>query len=156
MGRRRSSCGNEILREAKSIPWSLSICVSRCCTQCLPSCVNGNTSHSNQFALREYTQRSVRSQRIARPARPRGLPLWLLVAWFAHSHSASQFLRHLPSHWNSDIRPPHCGQTKLIIDEMICAFDSPGSVSKVLRVNLLSKYLERKIRGVAQRPQRRR
>jgi hypothetical protein len=35
------------------------------------------------------------------------------------------------THWNSDILPPHCGQTKLMIDEMICAFDSPGSVSAV-------------------------
>ena len=55
-----------------------------------------------------------------------------LVARFAHSHSASQFLRHLPSHWNSDILPPHCGQTKLMIDEMTCPFDSPGCVSVVL------------------------
>jgi hypothetical protein len=61
----------------------------------------------------------------------------LLVTWFAHSHSASQFLQHLPSHWNSDIRPPHCGQTKLMIDEMICAFDSPGSVSAFVIIALL-------------------
>jgi hypothetical protein len=33
---------------------------------------------------------------------------------------------------NSDILPPHCGQTKLMIDEMICAFNAPGSVSAVL------------------------
>ena len=60
-----------------------------------------------------------------------------LVGRFAHSHSASQFLRHLPSHWNSDILPPHCGQTELMIDKMMLVFDSPGSVSRVFIIALL-------------------
>src|SRR5262245_23788809 len=59
------------------------------------------------------------------------------MAWLAHSHSASQFRRHLPSHWNSNIRPPHCGHTRLMIEEMMLAFDSPGSVSKLVIVCLL-------------------
>jgi hypothetical protein len=42
-----------------------------------------------------------------------GAGTWALSSsGFAHSHSASQFLRHLPSHWNSDILPPHSGQTR--------------------------------------------
>jgi hypothetical protein len=56
----------------------------------------------------------------------------LLVARFAHSHSASQFLRHPPSHWNSDILPPHCGQTKLMMDEITCPFISSGKLSVIL------------------------
>ena len=74
--------------------------------------------------------RSAVAHRIDRPAWPRR-DLGLLVVWFAHSHSASQFLQHLPSHWNSDILPPHCGQTKLMIDERMLVFDSPGRASKV-------------------------
>jgi len=53
------------------------------------------------------------------------------VEKFAHSHSANQFFRHLPLHWNSIMLPPHCGQIKLIIDEMIPELDSPGIVSNV-------------------------
>ena len=30
-----------------------------------------------------------------------------LTEIFAHSHSASQFLRHRPQHWNSIMEPPH-------------------------------------------------
>jgi len=60
-----------------------------------------------------------------------------VIAWLAHSHSASQFRRHLPSHWNSNILPPHCGHTRLMIEEMMLAFDSPGSVSKLVIVCLL-------------------
>jgi hypothetical protein len=48
---------------------------------------------------------------------------------FAHSHSASQFRRHLPQHWNSIMLPPHCGQTRLMIEEMMLESDSPGSMS---------------------------
>jgi len=84
---------------------------------------------------------------------PETRDLELLVARFAHSHSASQFLRHLPSHWNSNIEPPHCGQTRLMIDEMIWAFDSPGSVSQVLIIALLfQEFLrEGQTRGHKQR-----
>jgi hypothetical protein len=57
---------------------------------------------------------------------------------FAHSHSGSQFLRHLPQHWNSIMHPPHCGQTKLMIEEMRLPFDSPGKFSIVLMVALLT------------------
>src|SRR5215831_470112 len=63
----------------------------------------------------------------------------LLVAKLAHSHSASQFRWHLPSHWNSIILPPHCGQTRLMIEEMMLAFDSPGSVSMSFMNRLLNK-----------------
>src|SRR5208283_3908120 len=45
---------------------------------------------------------------------------------YTHSHSGSQFLPHLPSHWYSDILPPHCGQTRLRIDERMRTFNSPG------------------------------
>jgi hypothetical protein len=38
----------------------------------------------------------------------------------------------ISSHWNSDILPPHCGQTRLMIDEMMPAFDSAGSMSIIL------------------------
>ena len=51
---------------------------------------------------------------------------------FAHSHSASQFLPHLPSHWYSNILPPHCGQTRLRIDERMRTFNSPGGASMVI------------------------
>ena len=51
---------------------------------------------------------------------------------FAHSHSGSQFLPHLPSHWYSDILPPHCGQTRLRIDERMRTFNSPGGASMVI------------------------
>jgi hypothetical protein len=59
-----------------------------------------------------------------------------LARRFAHCHSASQFLRHLPWHWNSHMRPPHCGHTKFIIDDMSCAFGSPGNLSAVLIMTL--------------------
>ena len=58
-----------------------------------------------------------------------------LIARCAHSHSGSQFLRHLPLHWNSSILPPHCGQTRFMIDEMRLALGSPGSVSMILMVS---------------------
>jgi len=61
----------------------------------------------------------------------------LLAARFAHSHSASQFLPHLPSHWYSDILPPHCGQTRLRIDEMMRSFNSPGGASMVIMFEVL-------------------
>ena len=51
---------------------------------------------------------------------------------FAHSHSAIQFLPHFPWHWNSIILPPHCGQTKLMIEEIMLTLDSPGIASMVL------------------------
>jgi len=42
------------------------------------------------------------------PARARkGVGPEVLVTLFAHSHSASQFRRHLPQHWYSTIDPPH-------------------------------------------------
>jgi len=56
----------------------------------------------------------------------------LLVAHIAHSHSASQFLRHLPQHWNSIMLPPHWGQMRLMIDEIMLALGSPGMVSIVI------------------------
>lgn len=62
----------------------------------------------------------------------------LAVAWFAHSHSASQLLRHLPLHWNSSMLPPHCGQTKLMIEEIMLELDSPGSVSTLITVSYLA------------------
>lgn len=61
------------------------------------------------------------------------------ITLFAHSHSASQFLRHLPSHWKSNMLPPHCGHTKLMIDEIMLVLDSPGSVSKPVMRALLFK-----------------
>jgi hypothetical protein len=54
-----------------------------------------------------------------------------LVARCAHSHSGSQFLQHLPQHWNSIILPPHCGQTRFMIDEMRLALGSPGRASMI-------------------------
>ena len=51
---------------------------------------------------------------------------------YTHSHSGSQFLPHLPSHWYSDILPPHCGQTRLRIDERMRTFNSPGDASMVI------------------------
>jgi len=59
-----------------------------------------------------------------------------LVVWTAHSHSGSQSLRHLPWQLNSIMHPPHCGQTRLIIEEIIFALSSPGIVSIVLMVAL--------------------
>ena len=56
----------------------------------------------------------------------------LLAARFAHSHSGSQFLPHFPSHWYSDILPPHCGHTRLRIDERMRTFNSPGGASMVI------------------------
>jgi len=63
----------------------------------------------------------------------------LLAARFAHSHSGSQFLPQVPSHWYSDILPPHCGQTRLRIDEMMRRFNSPGGASMVLMFEVLPK-----------------
>src|SRR2546429_9458900 len=51
--------------------------------------------------------------------------------------SGSQFLRHLPQHWNSIMLPPHRGQTKLIIEEIMLALGSPGTVSTILMFALL-------------------
>ncbi|MBV8052459.1 MAG: hypothetical protein JOZ80_14815 [Acidobacteriaceae bacterium] len=62
----------------------------------------------------------------------RCLDLEPVVTRFAHSHSASQFLPHLPSHWYSHILPPHWGQTRLMIDEMMFEVDSHGSTLKVI------------------------
>ncbi len=52
----------------------------------------------------------------------------------AHSHSESQFLPHLPKHSKSIMCPPHCGQTRLMIEEIMLAFASPGIVSMRLIV----------------------
>ena len=60
----------------------------------------------------------------------------LLVVLTAHSHSGSQFLPHLPQHWKSIMYPPHCGQTRLMIEEIMLAFGSPGIVSMCLIVSL--------------------
>ena len=59
-----------------------------------------------------------------------------LVALTAHSHSGSQFLPHLPQHSKSLMCPPHCGQTRLMIEEIMLAFGSPGIVSMCLMVSL--------------------
>lgn len=56
----------------------------------------------------------------------------LFAVRFAHSHSGSQFLPHFPSHWYSDILPPHCGQTRLRIDERMRTFNSLGGASMVI------------------------
>src|SRR6266566_798029 len=72
------------------------------------------------------------SQRVLRWGRVGRLKSKLLVVRFVHSHSAIQFLPHFPWHWNSIILPPHCGQTKLIIEEMMLALDSPGIASMFL------------------------
>jgi hypothetical protein len=53
----------------------------------------------------------------------------LLVVLRAHSHSETQILPHLPPHWKSIMCPPHCGQTRLMIEEIMLAFGSPGLVS---------------------------
>ena len=59
-----------------------------------------------------------------------GLPVsGLIVVLMAHSHSGSQFLPHLPLHWKAIMFPPHCGQTRLMIEEIMLAFISPGIVS---------------------------
>ena len=63
--------------------------------------------------------------------------LALRVVCMAHSHSVSQFRRHLPQHWNSIMLPPHCGQIRLMIDEIMVEFGSPGIVSIILMVVLL-------------------
>jgi hypothetical protein len=60
--------------------------------------------------------------------------LELPVVRMAHSHSVSQFRRHLPQHWNSIMLPPHCGQTKLMIEEIMLELGSPGIVSIILIV----------------------
>ena len=62
----------------------------------------------------------------------------MVVAKLTRSHSENQFLQHLPLHWNSIMLPPHCGQTRLMIDEMMLDMDSPGSVSKLGMVDLRS------------------
>src|SRR5258707_11608018 len=79
--------------------------------------------------VQETSQRVIRSGRVAR------LKSKLLVVRFAHSHSAIQFLPHVPWHWNSNILPPHCGQTKLMIEEMMLALDSPGPESIILMLS---------------------
>jgi hypothetical protein len=56
----------------------------------------------------------------------------LFVALTAHSHSGSQFLPHLPQHSKSIMVPPHCGQTRLMIEDIMLAFGSPGIVSMTL------------------------
>jgi hypothetical protein len=57
---------------------------------------------------------------------------------FAHSHSESQLLRHLPQHWNSIMLPPHCGHTRLMIDEMI-VLGSPGNMLMILMALSVSR-----------------
>lgn len=79
------------------------------------------------------------AQGLDRPAWPGSLDLEFLADRFAHSHSASQLLPHLPSHWNFDILPPHRGHTKLMMDEMIYPLDSPGTMSTILIIALLSR-----------------
>src|SRR5208283_5251194 len=66
---------------------------------------------------------------------------------FAHSHSGSQFLPHLPSHWYSDIVPPHCGQTRLRIDERMHTFNSPGGASMVIMFEVSPRSGEGQKRG---------
>ncbi len=66
------------------------------------------------------------------------LALGLLIVLIAHSHSESQFLPHLPQHSKSIMCPPHCGQTRLMIEEITLAFGSPGIVSMRLIVPSLS------------------
>ncbi len=63
-----------------------------------------------------------------------------LVVLIAHSHSESQFLPHLPKHSKSIMCPPHCGQTRLMIEEIMLAFASPGIVSMRLIVPSSSHY----------------
>jgi hypothetical protein len=67
---------------------------------------------------------------------PLTLTVGLLVVLSAHSHSESQFLPHLPKHSKSIMCPPHCGQTRLMIEEIMLAFTSPGIVSMCLIVSL--------------------
>jgi hypothetical protein len=66
---------------------------------------------------------------------------------FAHSHSGSQFLPHLPSHWYSDILPPHCGQTRLRIDERMRTFNSAGGASMVIMFEVSPRSGEGQKRG---------
>lgn len=66
---------------------------------------------------------------------------------FAHSHSGSQFLPHLPSHWYSDILPPHCGQTRLRIDERMRTFNSPGGASMMIMFEVSPRSGEGQKRG---------
>jgi len=76
-------------------------------------------------------------RRVCQPHHLRSRDFPPLKARFAHSHSGSQFLPHLPSHWNSDILPPHCGQTRLRIDEMMRTFSSLGDALKELMIAVL-------------------
>ncbi len=88
--------------------------------------------------LEIFVRLSSMNQRLAPPGDCRWLLAWdLVVVWIAHSHSGSQSLRHLPWHSNSIMLPPHCGQTKLMIEEIKLALSSPGSVSIVLMFALL-------------------
>jgi len=66
---------------------------------------------------------------------------------FVHSHSGSQFLPHLPSHWYSGILPPHCGQTRLRIDERMRTFNSPGGASMVIMFEVSARSGEGQKRG---------
>jgi hypothetical protein len=56
----------------------------------------------------------------------------LLLTVANHSHSGSQFRPHLPPRWNSIMFPPHCGHIRLIIEEIVLAFGSPGIISMIL------------------------
>jgi hypothetical protein len=71
----------------------------------------------------------------------------LFAVRFAHSHSGSQFLPHFPSHWYSDILPPHCGQTRLRIDERMRTFNSPGGASMVIMFEVSPRSGEGQKRG---------
>jgi hypothetical protein len=87
------------------------------------------------------------------PVKSRYLMGWRLPAHrafrrrFAPSHSGSQFLPHLPSHWYSDILPPHCGQTRLRIDERMRTFNSPGGASMVIMFEVSPRSGEGQKRG---------
>src|SRR5271166_4539176 len=71
----------------------------------------------------------------------------LFAVRFAHSHSGSQFLPHFPSHWYADILPPHCGQTRLRIEERMRTFNSPGGASMVIMFEVSPRSGEGQKRG---------
>jgi hypothetical protein len=66
---------------------------------------------------------------------------------FNHPNSGSQFLPQVPSHWYSDILPPHCGQIRLRIDERMRTFNSPGNASMVIMFEVLPEIRRGQKRG---------
>ena len=67
-------------------------------TEQLAAYVGARTPHDVETAIARVRRDREEAQRVDLAAWPETRDLELLVARFAHSHSASQFLQHLPSH----------------------------------------------------------